>query len=85
METSGIYHVQITFPNADSIKYGLFTDIRVFDKRNNIGQVSNTPTCIHVCFNRNPLACSIARLKQACHAACHADSNNLQMVTLLYC
>ena len=45
MKISGIY-VQITFPN-DSIKYDKFTNIRVFDKRNNISQVRNTPTRKH--------------------------------------
>ena len=40
MKTSGIY-LQIKFLN-DSIKYGLFTNTRVFYKRNNIGQVRNT-------------------------------------------
>ena len=44
METSGIF-IQTTFPN-DSIEYGLFTNIRVFDKRSNIGQVKNTSTRI---------------------------------------
>ena len=51
METSGIY-VRITFPN-DSIKYGLFTNIRVFDKRNNIEQVRNTSTRIHFEINNS--------------------------------